>query len=72
MQNLSERIRSIRKSQGLTQLDVADKCNISASAYGQIERNANYCCFETLLKISQALNVSIVFLIDIDSEKYKI
>jgi transcriptional regulator with XRE-family HTH domain len=45
---------------------VAYRLNISASAFGQIERNANKASFETLLKISDALNVSIINLISDD------
>jgi transcriptional regulator with XRE-family HTH domain len=68
METLSDRIRNTRKSKGLTQLDIAEKLNITASAYGQIERNANHCCYGTLVKISRALNVSIIFLLVLDSD----
>jgi transcriptional regulator with XRE-family HTH domain len=68
MKTLPDRIRKIRKSKGLTQLDVAEKLNITASAYGQIERNAEHCTSETLFKLSQVLDVSINFLLDLDSE----
>lgn len=66
---LPERIRQIRISQGFTQEIVADRLKISASAYGQIERNANKASYETLLKISLALNVTIKHLIDLNEEK---
>lgn len=64
---LAERIRKIRVAKELTQEDVAFKCEMSASAYGQIERRASKSSFETLSKIANALNVSIIFLLDINN-----
>lgn len=61
--NLSEKIRTIRKSKGMTQEEVADKLDISGSAYGQIERNADRATFATLNKIAQALEVTIDYLV---------
>jgi transcriptional regulator with XRE-family HTH domain len=67
---LANRIRSIREAHHLTQSEVAFKCNISPSAYGQIERKASKCSFETLLKISDALGVSVSFLVDLKSNDF--
>lgn len=61
--NLSERIRNIRKSKGLTQEQVAERMDISGSAFGQIERNAERATFATLTKIAAALEVSMDFLV---------
>lgn len=69
---LNHRIRKIREVSGLTQVEVASKCGMSASAYGQIERNASKSTYDTLLKIATALNVTITFLIDTESEKYEL
>lgn len=68
---LAERIRNIREAQGLTQLEVATAIDISPSAYGQIERKAGKCTFETLSKIGSALEVSLPFLIDIENPNFK-
>lgn len=65
---LANRIRTIRIEKGLTQSEVADRCNISPSAYSQIERQAINCKFITLLKIAKALDVSITYLVDIEDE----
>lgn len=65
---LTKRIKKIRKLKKLSQAEVADRCDISTSAYGQIERKAGKCTFETLLKIANALGVSITYLVDIDNE----
>jgi transcriptional regulator with XRE-family HTH domain len=64
---LAERIRQIRLIQNLTQEEVAERCGMAASSYGQIERKASTSSFETLNKIAHALNVKISFLVDMDS-----
>jgi len=64
---ISNRIRKIRTSYGLTQADVAYKVNITPQAYGKIERRAGKTKIETLVKIANAIGVSIKFLIDLDS-----
>jgi len=67
---LAERIRKIREAKNLTQDKVAFKCNISTSAYGQIERKASTSSYETLCKVANSLDVSILFLIDIENPEY--
>jgi transcriptional regulator with XRE-family HTH domain len=67
MKNLSNRIRAIREKSGLTQSEIAEKCDISASAYGQIERNPCNSSYNTLFKIAKAMNVSLLYLLDIES-----
>jgi transcriptional regulator with XRE-family HTH domain len=64
---LANRIRKIREAYSLTQSEVADICKISTSAYGQIERKASKCSYETLSKIADAIGVSLPFLIDINN-----
>ncbi len=65
---LGNRIRRIRETYNLTQSEIAYRCQISPSAYGQIERKANKASFETLQKIADALGVSVAFLVDINTE----
>lgn len=64
---LANRIRKIREVRKLTQAEVAFRCNISASAYGQIERKAQNSTYFTLSKIADALGVSLLFLLDVDN-----
>lgn len=71
MKQLSDRIRKIREAHGLTQNDVANKMNISCSAYGKMERNANHSTHETLTKIAKVIGVSLLFLLDISNKIYK-
>jgi transcriptional regulator with XRE-family HTH domain len=68
---LANRIRKIREERKLTQEDVAFRCHISASAYGQIERNAENSKYRTLVKIANALGVSLNFLLDVETKNLK-
>lgn len=67
---LAERIRNIREAKKLSQAEVADKCDISPSAYGQIERQAGNSSFNTLSKVAIALGVSLPFLVDIQNPDF--
>lgn len=58
---LADRIRIIRETNRLSQSEVAHRCNISPSAYGQMERNPCKCSLDTLTKIASALNVPFNF-----------
>ena len=68
--DLAVRIRKIREAKKLTQEVVASKFGISASAYGQIERNPYKSSYETLSKIANALDVSILFLLDTNNSEF--
>lgn len=67
---LANRIRKIRESLNYSQAEIAYKCGISPSAYGQIERKAGKCTYETLEKIANALGVSVPFLVDINNNNF--
>jgi transcriptional regulator with XRE-family HTH domain len=67
---LAKRIRQIRETQQLTQEEVAAKIEMSASAYGQIERKAGNASYLTLVKVAESLGVSVLFLLDIDNPNY--
>ena len=65
---LCNRIREIRKSFKLSQAELADRCCISTSAYGHIERNAEKSSFETLEEVASAMGVSTAYLIDLEKK----
>jgi len=67
---LANRIRKIREAKGFTQEEIASRMEISTSAYGQIERKAQNSTFNTLMKISRSLEVSLPFLVDIHSNEF--
>lgn len=59
------RLREIREAYDLTQNQVAQRCDISPSAYGQIERKAGCASIKTMESIANAIGVSLIFLLDI-------
>lgn len=67
---LANRIRKIREILGYTQAEIAYKIDITPQAYGKIERKASKTKFETLLKISNALEVPLPFLVDLQNNNY--
>lgn len=64
--NTGEKIRQIRLLKGFSQENMADMLGISATAYGDIERNKTELTISRVTEISRILNVSIVDLLDIE------
>lgn len=62
------RLRMIREVYGLTQSEVANRSEITPSAYGQIERKANNASIKTMEKIADCIGVSLTFLLDINNQ----
>jgi transcriptional regulator with XRE-family HTH domain len=54
---LGKRIKELRKKQNLTQEKLAELANIEIPSLSNIENGKNYPNYETLEKISNALNV---------------
>lgn len=46
-----------RKEQGMTQMQLAEKCNISRTYIQRIETAASSCTLNTLIDIAEALNI---------------
>lgn len=65
----SERLKTLRKEAGFTQVDVAEKLGISQPAYASWERGAKKPTQENLVKIAQILDVSIDYLVGNSEEK---
>lgn len=55
---IGDKLYSIRKNRGLTQLEVAERANLSDRGYADIERGTVNMRIETFLQICDALNVS--------------
>ena len=64
MYMFSEILRETRKIKGLSQIEMAEKLNISRTAYGDYERGRTEPDISTLKKISSILEVSVDYLID--------
>ena len=61
MQNIiGENIKSIRKEKKITQKELAEKCNLATITIRQYENGKREPKYETLSKIANALNVSIL------------
>ena len=65
----SERLKTLRKEAGFTQVDVAEKLGISQPAYASWERGAKKPTQDNLVKIAQILNVSVDYLVGNSEEK---
>ncbi len=61
--SLGKKIRQSRIKKNITQEKLAEICELSISFIGHIERGTRKLSLESLFKISNALNVSIDFLI---------
>ncbi len=46
-----------RKEQGLTQMQLAEKCNLSRNHIQRIETAASSCSLDTLMDIAEALRI---------------
>lgn len=56
------KIRSIRKSQNLTQMELAEKANIDDKYYGRIERGESSPTLNTIFKLSKATKIKLEYL----------
>lgn len=65
----SERLKTLRKEAGLTQVDVASKLGISQPAYASWERGVKKPTQENLVKLSKILYVSVDYLLGNTEEK---
>lgn len=69
LRTIGNNLYAIRKAQGLTQADVAEKAELSDRAYADIERGSVTMRIDTLLKICAALHVTPNDLLVIENEK---
>lgn len=60
-----ENFKKLRKSRGLTQLQMANKLNVSPSAIGMYEQGRRKPDSDMLKKICKLFNVSMDFLLDV-------
>ena len=58
-QAMGGRIRQLRKQKRMTQAELAEKVRISTSFMGHIERGTRIASLETLVNLSDALEVSL-------------
>lgn len=70
MSIFSERLYNIRIKQGLTQADVAKLVPMTQSSYSRIENGFQEPNLSQLKKIAEVLNVSLDYLLDVNTEFY--
>ncbi len=71
---LGSRIKSVRKSLGMTQEQLAEKANISVTFIGLTERGVNIPSVKTCESIAKAMGVTLseLFAVDETNEKEKV
>jgi len=67
-QKIGERIRLIRESKGISQQNLAAICNFEKANLSRIEAGRTNPTISTLYKISQALEITISELVDVEIE----
>jgi len=60
---VGSKIKDKRKKQGLTQEQLAEMCDLSVSYIAHIERGTKSLSLESAVKISNALNISLDYLL---------
>jgi len=65
-QKIGQRIRELRESKGITQQDLAAVCNFEKANLSRIEAGRTNPTVSTLYKISQALEITISELVDVE------
>ena len=65
----AERLKTLRKQEKYTQVQIAEKLDISQQAYAAWERGVKKPTQENLVKIAQVLNVSVDYLVGNSGEK---
>ena len=65
---IGKKIKSIRENQGRTQQDIADLCEFEKSTISRIEAGRTNLTIKSLFKLSRALSVKMVDLIDVENE----
>lgn len=63
---IGDKIRELREMQGISQQDLAAKCNFEKSNMSRIEAGRTNLTLKTLYKIGQALHVKLTVLVDIE------
>lgn len=63
-QILADNIRRLRNEQGLTQEELADRCQINRNYVGMIERRENSPTVDMLEKLAKAFNIPATSLLE--------
>lgn len=64
---LGKRIKTMREDKGISQQELASLCDFEKSNMSRIEAGRTNPTIGTLLKISNALNINVTILVDVES-----
>lgn len=64
-----ERLKALREQHGFDQKDMAEKLNISSSAYGFYEQGRNEPSLESLKNLSETFNVTTDYLLGLSNDE---
>ena len=59
LKELGLRIRDLRRAQGLSQEDLADKCGVHRTFMGTVERGESNLSFSNIFKVASTLGISL-------------
>ena len=68
-EKIAARIKTARKSAGLTQAELAEKIDISTNAVAKLENNLMTTSLQTLINIANVLKIDINYLLSDEQEK---
>jgi len=69
---LGEKVKSLRKLKRLTQNDLADLLGLSQSTIGMIEKNRQGASNDTLVKLANALDTTVDYLLSEDEQREEV
>ena len=69
MENMGEKLKSLRVEKKLTQKQVADRIGLATSAVSSYESGARYPSYDVLVKLSRIFHVSTDFLLGITDKR---
>jgi transcriptional regulator with XRE-family HTH domain len=70
---LGQRVRELRQAKGYSQESFADKCGVHRTFMGTIERGESNLSFQNIVKVAEALGVSLAALFaDLETTARKI
>jgi transcriptional regulator with XRE-family HTH domain len=67
-QKIGNKIRELRESKGISQQNLAAICNFEKANLSRLEAGRTNPTISTLFKISQALEITITDLVDVETE----
>ncbi len=65
----NERLRFLRESSGMTQIELANKIGVAATTYRNYENTSREPNYDTLVKIASVLGVSTDYLLGVQSSE---